>query len=50
MLKFCNNEFSIMIYIRKILCSDEVLECLYGNDENGSVENTFPLEKNMDGD
>ena len=36
-LKLCNNEFSIMIYIRKILCSEEVLECLYGNDESGRV-------------
>lgn len=35
MLKLCNNEFSIMIYIRKVLCSDEVLEQLYGNDESG---------------
>lgn len=35
MLKLCNNEFSIMIYIRKVLCFAEVLECLYGNDESG---------------
>ena len=34
MLKLCNNEFSIMIYIRKFLCSEEVLDCQYGNDEN----------------
>ena len=35
MLKLCNNEFSIMIYIRKVLCSEEILDCLYGNDESG---------------
>ena len=35
MLKLCNNEFSVMVYIRKILCSDELLECLYSNDESG---------------
>ena len=23
MLKLCNNDFSVMIYIRKVLCSDE---------------------------
>ena len=34
MLKLCNNEFSMMIYIRKFLCSEEVLDRLYGNDEN----------------
>ena len=34
MLKLCNNEFSVMIYIRKFLCSEEVLDCLYGNDKN----------------
>ena len=33
LLKLCNNEFSIMIYIRRILCSKEILDCLYGNDE-----------------
>ena len=35
MLKLCNNEFSIMIYIRKVLCAAEGLNCLYGNDESG---------------
>ena len=35
MLKLCNNEFSVMVYIRKILCSAELLECLYSNDESG---------------
>ena len=35
MLKLCNNEFSVMIYIRKVLCSDDILECLYSNDESG---------------
>ena len=34
MLKLCNNEFSVIIYIRKFLCSEEVLDCLYGNDKN----------------
>lgn len=38
MLKLCNNEFSIMIYIRKVLCSNEILHCLYGNDESGREE------------
>ena len=35
MLKLCNNEFSVMVYIRKVLCSDDILECLYSNDESG---------------
>ena len=37
MLKLCNNEFSVMVYIRKVLCSDDILECLYSNDESGRV-------------
>ena len=35
MLKLCNNEFSVMVYIRKVLCSDDILECPYSNDESG---------------
>ena len=35
MLKLYNNEFSVMVYIRKVLCSDGILECLYSNDESG---------------
>lgn len=38
MLKLCNNEFTIMIYIRKVLCTDEILECLYSNDESVSEQ------------
>ena len=38
MLKLCNNEFSVMIYIRKVLCTDNILECLYSNDESGREE------------
>ena len=45
MLKLCNNEFSVMVYIRKVLCSDDILECLYGNDENGRDLQTCTLQK-----
>ena len=50
MLKLCNNEFSVMVYIRKVLCSDDIMECLYSNDESGRELQTCTLQKNENDD